>query len=261
MFIIVHTIALSFVPSIFLSCSYSALPPQDRGSYFGSGGDLDTDDDASGMDDVSCMPRYAGGGTQADALLPEALSALRAAVETEAKKRGKAVSELLLRSAHVARLMHGGRTTSCKSAKDRTSMFQTLEVVRLVDPTRGSVLFTPQGVRKAAPMRTLSRMKDAEASGGRKNSRSMDSAGGGGFTHLTNEDGASGRHNSNDVQNGPAAADERAVLNALRGVEGVRLRNAELNVGRLKYAFNKLQLEALPQELRPPANTASGGKS
>ena len=123
---------------------YAALPPQDRGSYHGSGGveassDHNIGDDARGIE-VASSPRYAGGGAEADALLPEALNLLRNAVETEAKKRSKLVSSLLLRSAHVARLMHGARTTSCKSAKDRTSVFQTLEVVRLADPTRGPAL-------------------------------------------------------------------------------------------------------------------------
>jgi hypothetical protein len=55
--------------------------------------------------------------------------------------------------------------------------------------------------------------------------------------------------------------DERAALDALRGLGGVRLRNAALNVGRPKYSFNQLQMEALPKELRPPVHTASGGTS
>jgi hypothetical protein len=39
--------------------------------------------------------------------------------------------DLLLVSCFAARLLHGARTTSCKSAKDRTSVFHTLEVARL----------------------------------------------------------------------------------------------------------------------------------
>ncbi|KAK3257387.1 hypothetical protein CYMTET_33523, partial [Cymbomonas tetramitiformis] len=39
---------------------------------------------------------------------------------------------LLTSSAHCARLMGGLRMTSCKSAKDRTSMFQTLEMAHLM---------------------------------------------------------------------------------------------------------------------------------
>jgi len=47
----------------------------------------------------------------------------------------------------------------------------------------------------------------------------------------------------------------------MRGVRGLRLGNCELNTGRAKYAFNPLQLKALPAELRPPASTAQGGAS
>jgi hypothetical protein len=51
------------------------------------------------------------------------------------------------------------------------------------------------------------------------------------------------------------------VLERLRGLDGVRLKNCEVNIGRPKYSFNQLQLQALPTELRPPAHTATGGKS
>ena len=47
------------------------------------------------------------------------------------------------------------------------------------------------------------------------------------------------------------------VLDELRGVKCVRLRNCGDNTGRAKYAFNQLQLQALPAELRPPASTAA----
>ena len=56
-------------------------------------------------------------------------------------------------------------------------------------------------------------------------------------------------------------ANEQVVLNELRGSQGVRLQNCELNVGRPKYAFSPVQLRALPEALRPPAATAQSGKA
>ena len=50
-------------------------------------------------------------------------------VEEEARSGAKRV-DLLLVSCRAARLLRGARTTSCKSAKDRTSMFHTLEFAR-----------------------------------------------------------------------------------------------------------------------------------
>ena len=52
--------------------------------------------------------------------------------------------------------------------------------------------------------------------------------------------------------------EEAAVLEELRGPRGVRLRNCEANVGKLRYAFNALQVQALPAELRPPASGVRG---
>jgi len=60
------------------------------------------------------------------------LDALDVLVEAEARKGEKHV-DLLLVSCYAARLLHGARTTSCKSAKDRSSAFQTLEVARLLE--------------------------------------------------------------------------------------------------------------------------------
>jgi hypothetical protein len=60
------------------------------------------------------------------------LESLEELVEGEARDKTKNVN-LLLVSCFAARLMNGARTTSCKSAKDRTSMFQTLEVVKMAE--------------------------------------------------------------------------------------------------------------------------------
>jgi hypothetical protein len=123
------------------------------------------------------------------------LESLEFLVEAEARK-GEKLVDLLLVSCYAARLLHGARTTSCKSAKDRTSVFQTLEVVRLAERW--------------------------------------------GWVDR---------------------ASEPQVLDASRGPEGVRLRNCQANIGRLKYSFSPVQLRALPEELRPPAASALGGAS
>lgn len=47
------------------------------------------------------------------------------------------------------------------------------------------------------------------------------------------------------------------VLEALR-VGGVRRQNAAKNIGVPRFAFNKLQLEMLPQEYRPPPMVIGG---
>jgi len=64
--------------------------------------------------------------------LPRLLEALEILVEDEAREKRKAV-DLLLASGVCARLMGAARTTSCKSAKDRTSVYHTLEVARILE--------------------------------------------------------------------------------------------------------------------------------
>eukprot|EP00613_Pedinella_sp_CCMP2098_P021665 CAMPEP_0171692996 /NCGR_PEP_ID=MMETSP0991-20121206/6392_1 /TAXON_ID=483369 /ORGANISM="non described non described, Strain CCMP2098" /LENGTH=767 /DNA_ID=CAMNT_0012281373 /DNA_START=514 /DNA_END=2817 /DNA_ORIENTATION=+ len=154
---------------------------------------------------------------RSDEILPTLLAQLSTAVEAESRVRDKDVVGVLLLSCHVARLMGGARTTSCKSAKDRTSMFHTLEMVRL---SRADI--------------------------------SVDA-----FTRTPNA--GSTKHDMHCSYGGVGV--ERTALEMLRGLNGVRLRNAELNIGRPKFAFNQLQLEALPMELRPPIATCGGGKS
>jgi inositol polyphosphate-4-phosphatase len=76
--------------------------------------------------------RHSGWAAHSVGDLPRLLWRLKELVEQERRERGKEV-ELLLVSCFLARLMNGARTTSCKSAKDRTSMFHTLEVARLAE--------------------------------------------------------------------------------------------------------------------------------
>lgn len=137
--------------------------------------------------------------------LPLLLAQLADLVELEVRERGKHV-DLLVTACVVARLLGGARTTSCKSAKDRTSVFHTLEVARLA--------------------RRCGLLGSIEVDGGGLLERRV-----------------------------------QHVADTLRGITGVRLLNAELNCGVPKYAFNIIQMQALPPELRPPPETAQGGKS
>ena len=65
-------------------------------------------------------------------LCSELLSSLEGLIDAEATLKQKDV-DLLMKSCFAARAMNAARTTSCKSAKDRTSMFHTLELVRLAE--------------------------------------------------------------------------------------------------------------------------------
>ncbi|OQR96476.1 inositol-3,4-bisphosphate 4-phosphatase [Achlya hypogyna] len=66
------------------------------------------------------------GGTAAAALVSDTMTALEVAVQASMASRKK-MPEVLQLSSRVVRLLHGGRVTVCKSAKDRTGMSVTLE--------------------------------------------------------------------------------------------------------------------------------------
>jgi hypothetical protein len=53
----------------------------------------------------------------------------------------------------------------------------------------------------------------------------------------------------------------RGMLDALRGTDGVRLKNCGDNIGKGLYTFNTMQLTQLPSELRPVTAVAGAGKS
>ena len=162
-------------------------------------------------------------------------------VQAEAARPEKNV-DLLLLGSRVCQKLGGARTVSCKSAKDRTSVYHTLEVAHLA--VAEHVL---PGSAKAHAM-------DAQASGSGAAAAASHASGGG----LGGGGGMSGMSGG-----GGAAAHALALKLAdeLRGPHGVRLGNCEDNIGRPKYSFNGLQVQALPPDLRPPAHTATGGAS
>ena len=152
------------------------------------------------------------------------LASLEGLIDSEASLKQRKTVDLLMKSCFAARLLNGARTTSCKSAKDRTSMFYTLELVRLAEE---------RGLLTAAGAMTMTRRRGR----GRKGKGS----------------GGRGNNNNNSMQ--------QDVLELLRGVNGVRLQNCKHNIGKAAFSFNKVQVAALPKELQPPLWTISGASS
>jgi hypothetical protein len=159
---------------------------------------MQTDINRRGVEALAAYYELYAGIIRGPRELPTLLARLQSLVEAVVRGRSKDV-EMLLLGSHIARLMNGARTTSCKSAKDRTSVFQTLEVARCA---------TSGGIH--AP---------------------------------------------------PHESELKPILDELRGPNGVRLQNCELNVGNARYAFNNLQLQALPPMLRPPPATIGARES
>ena len=151
----------------------------------------------------------------------EMLSSLEGLIDSEASLKQRKKVELLMQSCYAARLLNGCRTTSCKSAKDRTSMMCTLELVRLLQ--KRGVLEDPRSER----WRRRSRMR---------------------------------RMSQQHLQRDRLECTEQNVLDLLRGINGVRLQNCRDNVGKAKYTFNKMQAAALPTELEPPWWTLAGAR-
>ena len=126
--------------------------------------------------------------------------------------------DILFCAASLTNALRGGRVTSCKSGKDRTAMSVTLEQSALLCRNHDAQL----------PLRPLGTC----ARGG-----PGDGGGGGGA-------GGGGAANGVSVQ-------QLALANMMR-LNGLRLTNAQKNMGEAKYAFNVVQRKMLPEPYRPP---------
>ena len=151
------------------------------------------------------------------------LNTVEALIEVESSGARYKVVDMLMAGAFAARIMNAARTTSCKSAKDRTSMFHTLETVRLA---------------QCKELRSTEEVEKANQSGGENWYQWMEA-----FFDAGN------------------AEQERDVLAMLRGMSGTRLNNCYANIGKYAFSFNKLQVQALPAELRPPLSSIGGSKN
>lgn len=134
---------------------------------------------------MNFSPHNTGSRSKDATSLPDLMDQLKTTVSAKKSKN----YDILLLSEELCARMNGLRVTSCKSAKDRSSMSVTLETVR-----------------------TLER------------------------EHCMREDVS------------------QRVLSSIRS-QGTRLINSYKNVGLPKYAFNKVQVKALPSVYRPPEGT------
>ncbi|KAI2668134.1 Type II inositol 3,4-bisphosphate 4-phosphatase [Labeo rohita] len=171
-----------------------------------------------------CLPCFQ---TQTD--LKELLDTLGQNVVTKKRKN----VEILWLAGMICRRMNGIRFTSCKSAKDRTSMSVTLE--------QCSLLRDEHQLNKDYFVRALDCMRSGRLAQG----------------EVAQWD---------DPEAGSVAINKPAsrhfypialllVSSHLLVVEGCRIENVQKNIKCRKYAFNMLQLMAFPKYYRPPEGT------
>ena len=120
-----------------------------------------------------------------------------------------------IHAAHISRCI---RLTSCKSAKDRTSMSSTLEMSKLIT---SFLMRNKYGDASGVPSSDVDEKETA---------LQWDSK-----AFLKNEQV------------------NKVVVDSLR--RGVRLKNCKINIGRPRYKFTTFNYRYLPPEFKPPEST------
>lgn len=155
--------------------------------------------------------------------------------ETLTQTEEKSKNVLLLHlTADLTWRLGGIRITSCKSAKDRTSMSITLEQVRLLQKYHdlGDDENVEVSMNQNTTLSTDSKVK-------KKKQTKMENS----FNYLD-----SGMTKSKVLHD---------AINVMRS-HGVRRENALKNTGKDKFCFSRLQQSFLPLEYIPPLGTGGG---
>jgi hypothetical protein len=170
------------------------------------------------------------------------------------------------------------RFTTCKSAKDRTSMSVTLEQTMSVRfPASISIQVKDLLSMVNEKQQAIQRSRSSRLSWFSYSSSFNEGGSVKGSSSDVLRSYSSSSFNSSSLQDENQDAAKvchlheslfKSLLICLRGEEGTRLRNAERNVFdeetlastnvRGKFAFNSFQLSVLPELYRPPASSAGG---
>ncbi|KCV71229.1 hypothetical protein H696_02179 [Fonticula alba] len=147
--------------------------------------------------------------------------------------------ETLLLAERITELLNGGRFTSCKSAKDRSSMSVTLELaLSLVYHHRLDL--GPGGLASVGAPGEAGSSLLAASRPGAPVTLNLEALVAGGVA---------------------PAGDFEHLRDALRLFSGTRLTNVWVNTGTPCFAFNVLQQVGLPRLYRPPPGTAGSNRT